>query len=325
LKSSIVIYKTDDEKTQVEVKLENETVWLSLNQMAVLFQRDKSVVSRHIRNVYKEGELSESSTVAKFATVQKEGNRSIEREIEFYNLDVIISVGYRVKSKRGTQFRIWANRVLKEYLIQGYALNQKVLESQKDKLHKINEAISLISKLNLQSNIDTETKSEFLSILDKYSSALMILDDYDNQRVSKPEYDYEKSYIIKYDEVINAVNEMKGTSANSALFGKQKDNSLKSSISAIYQTFDGIDLYPTILEKAINLLYFMVKNHSFVDGNKRIAATIFLYFLKKNNKLENINLDNNLLASMTLLIANSNPQERDLIISILSIMLMKDS
>lgn len=319
MKSSIVIYKTDDEKTQVDVKLENETVWLNQSQLSLLFEKERSVITKHINNVFKEGELDEKSNVQ---ILHISGS---DKPVKFYNLDVIISVGYRVKSKRGTQFRIWANRILKEYLIQGYAINQRVLESQTDKLHKINEAISLISNLNLQSNIDTETKSEFLSILDKYSSALMILDDYDNQRLSKSESEYEQSYILKYDEVIKAINEMKETSGNSKLFGKQKDNSLKSSISAIYQTFDGIDLYPTILEKAINLLYFMVKNHSFVDGNKRIAAAIFLYFLKKNNKLESINLDNNFLASMTLLIANSKPQERDLIINIVHVMLKKES
>ena len=321
MNSEIVIYQNQNNQTEKEVRLNQETVWLSLNQMANLFQRDKSVISRHISNVFKEDELPSDSTVANFATVQIEGGRSVEREIEFYNLDVIISVGYRVKSKQGTQFRIWANKILKEFLVQGYVLNNRLLQSQKEKLSNLNDAIKLISNLSLSSEIDPSIKSDFLAILDRFSSALLILDDYDYQRLNNVSIEYEQSHILDYEEVRSVIEEMKSVSGNSELFGREKDDSLKSSISAIYQTFGGVDLYPSILSKAINLLYFLVKNHSFVDGNKRIAAALFLYFLQKNNQLDKINLDNNLLASLTLLIANSKPQERELILNIVNVML----
>ena len=320
MNSEIVIYQNQNNRTEIEVRLNQETVWLSLNQMADLFNKAKSTISEHIKNVFAEGELENESTVRNFRTVQIEGERSVEREIEFYNLDVIISVGYRVKSKQGTQFRIWANKVLKEFLVQGYALNNHLLQSQKEKLSNLNDAIKLISNLSLSTAIDPSIKSDFLAILDKFSSALLLLDDYDYQRLNEVPAEYEESYILNYEEVRGIIEEMKSVSGNSELFGREKDDSLKSSISAIYQTFDGVDLYPTILVKAVNLLYFLVKNHSFVDGNKRIAAALFLYFLQKNNQLDKINLDNNLLASLTLLIANSKPQERELILNIVNVM-----
>jgi prophage maintenance system killer protein len=318
----IEIYQSQNNKTAIEVRLNEDTVWLSLKQMSELFQRDKSVISRHIGNVFKENELTRDSTVAKFATVQTEGERSVERDVEYFNLDVIISVGYRVKSIQGTQFRIWANKVIKEYLVKGYALNQRLLENQKDKLKNLKSAIHLVSKLSTASELDSNTKDIIIGILDKYSNALLILDDYDYKRISNVHTEYEKSYILDYNEVAGIIDKMKSKSANSDLFGKQKDESLKSSIAAIYQTYDGIDLYPSVLDKAVNLLYFLVKNHSFVDGNKRIAAALFLYFLQKNDKLSKINLDNNLLASLTLLIANSKPNERELIINITKVMLV---
>jgi len=319
MNSEIVIYQNQNNQSEIEVRLNQETVWLSLNQLSELFQRDKSVISRHISNVFKEDELARASVVANFATTATDGKTY---QVEFYNLDVIISVGYRVKSKQGTQFRIWANKVLKEYLVQGYSLNNRLLQSQKEKLSNLNDAIKLISNLSLSSEIDPSIKSDFLAILDRFSSALLILDDYDYQRLNNVSIEYEQSYILDYEEVRGVIEEMKSVSGNSELFGREKDDSLKSSISAIYQTFGGVDLYPSTLAKAINLLYFLVKNHSFIDGNKRIAAALFLYFLEKNNQLDKINLDNNLLASLTLLIANSKPQERELILNIVNVMLI---
>lgn len=317
MNSNIVIYQTEDSRTQVEVKLDKETVWLNQSQLSQLFDKDRSVITKHINNVFREGELDEKSNVQ---ILHISGS---DKPVKFYNLDVIISVGYRVKSKQGTQFRIWANKVLKEFLVQGYALNNRLLQSQKEKLSNLNDAIKLISNLSLSSEIDPSIKSDFLAILDRFSSALLILDDYDYQRLNVISNEYEQSYILNYEEVVGVIEEMKSVSGNSALFGREKDDSLKSSISAIYQTFGGEDLYPSILAKAINLLYFLVKNHSFVDGNKRIAAALFLYFLQKNKQLDKINLDNNLLASLTLLIANSKPQERELILNIVNIMLKK--
>jgi prophage maintenance system killer protein len=230
-------------------------------------------------------------------------------------------VGYRINSKRGTQFRIWANNVLKDYLLKGYALNQNILNKEHKKLIQLNEVIKMISRLSLNNAIKTKSKTGFLEILDKYSSALAILDNYDNQRIQLLENNKEKAYLLEYDEIISLISEMKNRFESSELFGREKDESLKSSISSIYQTFAGLDLYPSIIDKATNLLYFLVKNHSFIDGNKRIAAAIFIYFLEKCNRLLTTNIDNNLLATLTLLIANSKPQERELILNIVSIIL----
>lgn len=321
MKGEIVIYQSSDSKTQVEVRLQDETLWLNQYQMEALFQTERTSIVKHLKNIYSTGELDEKSTCAKIPQVRIEGGREIVRNIKFYNLDVIISVGYRVNSKQGTQFRIWANNVLKNYLLQGYALNDSVLKSERDKLNKLNDAIKLITDLALSAEIDSESKIGFLQLLDKYSSALMILDNYDNQRLKDFENTVETAYRLEYNEVIDIIFKMKQRSGDSDLFGREKDESLKSSISAIYQTFNGNDLYPSVLDKAINLLYFLVKNHSFVDGNKRIAAVVFIYFLEKCDKLSLLSLDNNLLASLTLLIANSKPKERNLIINIVNTML----
>jgi prophage maintenance system killer protein len=320
-KGEIIIYQTEDNQTQIEVHLEEETVWLSLNQMSVLFDRDKSVISRHIKNIYQEGELSEISTVAKFATIQNEGGRKISREIKYYNLDVIISVGYRVKSLRGTQFRIWANNVLKEFLVSGYVLNEKLLSNQTAKLKQLHGTIQVITSLSASKYLNAEDKDSFLMLLKRFSIALNLLDDYDYNRINKLTGSIVSAYRLDYDEVQCIIRKMKFEIGNSEYFGKEKDESLKSSISAIYQTFDDKDLYPSLEEKAANLLYFLVKNHSFIDGNKRIAAALFLYFLAKNNLLAKTNLDNNLLVSLTLMIANSKPSDKDLIVNIVSILL----
>jgi len=280
-KSEIKIYKTPEGKTSIEVKLEKDTVWLNLNQMAELFERDKSVISRHVTNIYKEGELNKESTVAKIATVQKEGKRKIIRNIEYFNLDVIISVGYRIKSKRGTQFRIWANQVIKDYLIKGYAINQQLLQKQVKQLNELKETIKILGNTLEYKELTSGESKGLLKIISDYSYALEILDQYDYQTLKIENTSGKEIYQLTYEEAVKQIELVKKTYGNSELFGHEKDNSFKSSIATIYQTFDGIDLYPSIEEKAANLLYFIVKNHSFTDGNKRIAAFSFLYFLEK--------------------------------------------
>ncbi|HPI19528.1 MAG TPA: RhuM family protein [Candidatus Kapabacteria bacterium] len=312
--NQILIYQTEDGITQIETLVQADTVWLTQEQMAELFQKDRTVITRHINNIFKEGELVFESNV------QKLHFPFSDKRTKLYNLDVIISVGYRVKSKRGTQFRIWANKILKEYLVNGYSLNEKILKLQDYKLKQLQCAIHLIS--NSFKYLNSKEKDSFLFILKQYSNALNTLDDYDYKRLRYIQITSEQTYILEYNEVKGIIEQMKKEISNSKYFGAEKDESLKSSISAIYQTYEGKDLYPTIIEKAVNLLYFLVKNHSFIDGNKRIAAVIFLYFLSKNNKLNQVNLDNDLLVTLTLMIANSNSSDKDLIVNIVSIILL---
>lgn len=318
--SEIKIYQLQDGNTEIQVKIEQESVWLNLMQMTELFQRNKSVISRHIGNVFKEGELSSNSTVANFATVQKEGQRKISRKVEYYNLDVIISVGYRIKSQRGTQFRIWANQILKDYLVKGFALNENQIIKQNEQLQSLKEAVKLIGNvLNFKQLTNDENKG-LLKIISDYAYALDILDGYDYQSLNIDETRNNELYIISYEDAINQINRVKVNFKSSSLFGREKDNSFKSSISTIYQTLDGIDLYPSIEEKAANLLYFITKNHSFTDGNKRIAAFLFLYFMEKNGILYNDNktkrIADNALVAITLMIAVSKPEEKETIIKV---------
>lgn len=311
MNNSIEIYNSGGE-TQIEVKFEKETVWLSLNQITDLFGRDKSVISRHLRNIYKEGELEKKATVAKNATVQIEGNREIKRDIEFYNLDAIISVGYRVNSKQGTQFRIWATNKLKEYLIQGYSINQ-------DRLDQLKQSIQLIQTSTQE--LESDQSKEIISVLTDFALGLDILDGYDNQSLEIKEVSKGTIYKIEYGEAIEAINQLKNKFGGSDLFGNEKDESFKSSIACIDQTFDGKELYQSIEEKAANLLYFIVKNHSFSDGNKRIAAWLFVWYLNKNNYLYGkegkLVIENNALASLTLMIALSKPEEKELMIRVI--------
>ncbi len=320
-KSQIKIYKTPEGKTSIEVKLEKETVWLSLKQMSDLFKRDKSVISRHINNIFKEEELEKHSTVAKYATVQKEGEREIVRNIEYYNLDVIISVGYRIKSKRGTQFRIWANQILKDYLIKGYVINQKRLESQIEQFNELKKTIKLLGNTLKHNELTDEESRGLLKIISDYSYALEILDRYDKQTLRIEKISSKVVYRLTYQEVKNQIEIVKRTYSNSKLFGQEKDNSLKSSIETIYQTFDGKDLYPSIEEKAANLLYLIVKNHPFTDGNKRLAAIVFLYFLEKNGILftndGHKRIADNALIALTLMVAVSKPEEKETMVKVI--------
>jgi death-on-curing family protein len=279
------------------------------------------VISRHIKNIFKSGELDKKSTVAKIATVQNEGKRKIVRDIEYFNLDIIISVGYRIKSKRGTQFRIWANQVIKDYLIKGYAINQQRLQKQVEQLNELKETIKILGNALEYKELSSDESKGLLKIISDYSYALEILDRYDYNTLKIENTSGKEIYRLIYKEAIEKINLVKKTYGNSDLFGQEKDSSFKSSLETIYQTFDGVDLYPSIEEKAANLLYFIVKNHSFTDGNKRIAAFLFLYFLEKNGLLftekGEKRIADNALVALTLMIAVSKPEEKDTMIKVI--------
>ena len=315
---NIEIYQLDNGNTEISVQLVNETVWLNLNQMAELFERDKSVISRHINNIFKEKELERNSVVAKNATTAKDGKTY---QVDFYNLDVIISVGYRIKSNRGTQFRIWANKILKEYLIKGFSINEKRLTQQNEQLKELQESVKILGNIVNQKELSSGESIGLLKIISDYAFALDILDKYDYQTLQIEETSGKEIYQLSYDEAIRQIQVVKQKYRNSELFGREKDNSFKSSVSTIYQTFDGEDLYPSIEEKAANLLYLVTKNHSFSDGNKRIAAFLFLYFLERNGILYDKNREkriaDNALVALTLMIAVSKTDEKDTITKII--------
>ena len=303
----IIIYNTSDGLSKIEVNLSNDTIWLNQNQLSELFDRDRSVITRHINNIFKEKELPKNSNV------QKMHFGHSDKPINYYNLDVIISLGYRVNSKKGTQFRIWANKILKDHLIEGYTLNQKRLEQLK-------KTVQLITR-TAKNNIIEGHSENFMDVLEDYTKALDILDDYDHQRVLKQTGLNDVKFKINYEEAIAAIDKLRTKFGASSLFGNEKDESFKSSIAVIDQTFDTTDLYPSIEEKAANLLYLVVKNHSFTDGNKRIAAWLFVWYLDKNQFLYTTNSDkkisNSTLVALTLMIAESNPKEKELIINII--------
>ena len=305
MKNEIIIF--ENQNVKLEVNMKDETVWLNTEQMAKLFDREYKTIRKHINNALEE-EL-DNSTVAKFAIIQKEGNRDVTRKIEYYNLDVIISVGYRVKSKNGIIFRKWANKILKDYILKGYAINQKRLEY-------LEKTIKLIDSAG---RIDTKLKGseaqEIIKVINNYKDALNLLDDYDHKRISKPRGTINNSK-INYEDCMNIINKLKFNN-DSDLFALERDKGLKAIIGNIYQSFDGKDLYPTTEEKAANFLYLIIKNHTFIDGNKRIAATLFIYFLEYYNLLyidERQVIDNNTLVAITLLIAQSNPKEKEILI-----------
>jgi death-on-curing family protein len=327
--SHIRIYQSEDGKTEINVQLDNETVWLSLNQLVDLFERDKSVISRHINNIYKEKELYREATVAKFATVQKEGDREVERDIDFFNLDVIISVGYRIKSHRGTQFRIWANTILKEYLLKGYALDKKRLTQQNEQLKELQDSVKMLGNVLAYKALTNDESIGLLKIISDYAYALDILDQYDYQKLEIKDTSGKEKYQLTYKEAMNQIQIAKKAHGNSDLFGHEKDDSFKSSVATIYQTFDGVDLYQSIEEKAANLLYFITKNHSFSDGNKRIAAFLFLYFLERNGILfdnqGNKRIADNTLVALTLMIAVSKPDEKDMMTKVIVNLINKNN
>ncbi|MFA5700489.1 MAG: virulence protein RhuM/Fic/DOC family protein [Desulfuromonas sp.] len=317
--SNVVIYQAEDGHAKLEVQLDQETVWLNLNQMAELFDRDKSVISRHLNTIFKSGELSREATVAKNATVQTEGGRDVMRSIDYFNLDVIISVGYRVNSKSGIQFRQWATQILREHLVNGYTLNQKRLEEQAEKLTEMRQAVELLSRTLEQQQLVIALGKDVLHVITDYAYALSTLDRYDHGSLAIEETSGSAKYILDYATANDIVQSMKGDFAG--LFGLEKDQGFKSALGTIYQTFDGKELYPSAEEKAANLLYFIVKNHAFSDGNKRIAAAIFIYFLARNGILYRADgskrLGDNALVALTLLIAASKAEEKDTIVKVI--------
>ena len=317
MSGKIEIYKSKDGVTSVEVTFDKETVWLNQTQLGGLFGRDRTVIGRHIRNIFKEGELMENMVCADFAHTTQHGaikGKTQQTKTKYYNLDVIISVGYRVKSIYGTQFRQWASQRLKEYLIQGYSIN-------KERLRQLEQSFQLLQSAAHAETIGTKQIKEVIDVLSEYALGLDILDGYDHQNLEVGELNSETKYIINYEEAKQAIEELKDKFGGSTLFGNEKDESFKSSISTINQTFGGQDLYPSIEEKAANLLYFIVKNHSFSDGNKRIAAWLFVWYLSKNkylySKAGKSRIANNALATLTLMVALSKPEEKDLIIKVI--------
>jgi death-on-curing family protein len=317
----IKIFQSKDKKTEIQVIVQSESVWLSQKQMSELFEKDSDTIGLHLRNIYKSGELIEKATTEKYSVVQKEGNRNVKRTIKLYNLDAIISVGYKVNSKRGVQFRIWANQVIKDYLIKGYAINEKKLKAQIDNLNSLKETVLLLTKVTEQKKLTGEESEGLLKIVADYAYALDVLDQYDYQSLKISDTSDGEIFRINYKDAIQKISQLRKLYGNSPLFGKEKDNSFKSSISTIYQTFDKKDLYPSIEEKAANLLYLVTKNHSFVDGNKRIAAFLFLFFLEKNNLLFKENgekrIPDNALVALTLMIAVSQPSEKETMIKVI--------
>ena len=312
MKNEIVLFENQDVK--LEVNMQDETVWLTQSQMAQLFDRDRTVITRHINNIFKSAELNKEEVCAKFAHTTEHGaiqGKTQTRELDYYNLDMIISVGYRVNSKKGIMFRKWATKVLKDYMIKGYAVNQKRLEY-------LEKTIKLI---DIAGRMDAELKDseawEIIKVINNYSSALSLLDDYDHKRITKPT-GTKNDKQVTYEDCMNIIGKLKFNS-DSNLFALERNEGLKEVIGTIYQSFDGKDLYSTIEEKAANFLYLITKNHTFIDGNKRIAATLFIYFLEFYNILYNENgqvIDNNTLVAITLLIAQSNPKEKEILIDL---------
>ena len=309
MKNEIVLFKNQNVK--LEVNMKDETVWLSLDQMAKLFGRDRTVITRHINNIFNDKELEKKEVCAKFAHTTQHGaltNKFQTRELDYYNLDMIISVGYRVKSQNGIIFRKWATKILKEYMIKGYSVNQKRLEY-------LEKTVKLI---DIAGRIDTQLKGneaqEIIKVINNYSNALDLLDDYDHKRIIKPNGTKDNKQIT-YEDCLNIITKLR-FSNDSDLFALERNQGLKEIIGTIYQSFDGKDLYPNIEEKAANFLYLIIKNHVFIDGNKRIAATLFIYFLEFYNILYNEKgqvIDNNTLVAITLLIAESNPKEKNIL------------
>ena len=307
-KKELVIFETKDHAVKLEVPVNEETVWLNRQQMAELFDRDVKTIGKHINNAFLE-ELDKQVVVAKFATTTQHGaieNKTQTHMVEFYNLDVIISVGYRVKSKRGVEFRKWANSVLKQYILQGYAVNNH-------RIAQLGEVIKIMKRTE-----DSLDGKQILSVIEKYSDALEMLDSYDHQTMTRPKGN-PATYTLDYKECMQVISQMRFGN-ESELFGKEKDDSFRGSIGNIYQSFGGQELYPSLEEKAAHLLYFVTKNHSFLDGNKRIAAAMFLYFLDKNGVLfvdGKKLIENHTLVALTIMIAESKPIEKEMMITVI--------
>ena len=316
--NKIVIYQTEDGQTQIDVRLENETVWLTQAQMAVLFQTNRTSIVRHINNIYKEKELDREATCAKNAQVQMEGNRQVVRTIPFFNLDMIISVGYRVNSKRGIKIRQWANRVLKDYLVKGYAVNERI---RKEQIGELRQLVGMLGRtIQSQPLLSTDETNALFEVVTDYTYALDTLDNYDYERLVIEKTTKREVFHATYENAMQEIDRLREKFGGSVLFCNEKDDSFKSSIGQIYQTFGGEELYPSVEEKAAMLLYLVTKNHSFSDGNKRIAATLFLWFLNNNHILYREDgskrLADNTLVALTLMIAESKTEEKDVMVKV---------
>ena len=325
--NQIIIYQTEDGQTQVDVRMENETVWLTQAQMVELFQTTKQNVSLHVGNVFKEGELEQKSTVKEYLTVQQEGERKVTRKVKYYNLDVIISVGYRVKSKRGTAFRIWANNVLKQYLIKGYAVNECI---RKEQIGELRQLVGMLGRtIQNQPLLSNDETNALFEVVTDYAYALDTLDNYDYERLTINKTTKEEPFHATYENAMEAIDGLREKFGGSVLFGNEKDDSFKSSIGQIYQTFGGEELYPSVEEKAAMLLYLVTKNHSFSDGNKRIAATLFLWFLNGNRTLYHPDgskrISDSTLVALTLMIAESRTEEKDVMVKVVVNLINKNN
>jgi prophage maintenance system killer protein len=311
----IIIYQSQEGQTNIDVKLENETVWLSQDQMAHLFGKAKSTINEHIKNIYFENELLEKNTKRKFGI-----SEFSDKPTNYYNLDVIISVGYRVKSPQGTRFRIWANKILKDYLVKGYAVNEKRLKEQGEQLERLKQTVKLLGNVLETQALSSDEATGLLKVITHYTYALDVLDQYDHQVLEIKAITSQELFQITYDEAMKAINGLRDKFGGSSLFGNEKDESFQGSLAAIYQTFGGQYLYPSVEEKAANLLYFVIKNHSFSDGNKRIAAFLFVWFLQKNGILYKEDgskrIADNALVALTLMIAESKPDEKEIMVKV---------
>jgi prophage maintenance system killer protein len=314
-KSELIIFRTKDGEPGIQVRFEEDTVWLTQKLIGELFEKDSDTIGLHLKNIYAEGELDERATTEDYSVVQKEGKRQVSRRVKHYNLDAIISVGYRVNSKRGTQFRIWATKLLRDHLVKGHTINEK-------RLKELRQAVHLIASVAERHPLTSDEATAVLRVVSDYTFALDLLDDYDHQRVALAETTKTPAEPVTYKEAKKFIARLKDKFNASDLFGKEKDASLDSSLQTVFQTFGGKDLYPGLEEKAAHLLYFLVKNHSFVDGNKRIAAALFLWFLEKNRMLYKSDgskrIGDNALVAMTLLIAESKPVEKNLLTNVVT-------
>jgi len=316
-KGEIIIYRAKDKTVQLEVKLDRETVWLTQKQIAQLFGTQRPAITKHLHNIFRSRELQEDSVCSKMEHTAQDGKIY---NTQYYNLDAIISVGYRVNSTRATQFRIWATNVLRKYLVNGYALNEQRLKQQTDKLKALQRTIKLIVSIKDKKQLEYKEALGLIEVINSYSYGLELLDDYDYKKLKISQTSKEEKFKLSYNDAIKVIQQLKKRFGGPEFFGKERDQSFKSSVSAIYQTFGSKDLYPSVEEKAANLLYFIVKNHSFIDGNKRIAASIFLWFLERNRILYREDgtkrIADNALVALTLMIAESDPDEREVIVTL---------
>lgn len=322
--NELIIYVDKKDNSKIEVRLEKNSIWLKQEQISKLFGTLRPAITKHISNIYKSGELKENSTCS---ILEHMGRNKKIYTTKIYNLDMIISIGYRVNSIKATQFRIWATDVLKHYLLDGYKIDEKRLKLQNEKINELKKTIEIIAKVSDSNKLTTDESKSLINVIFDYSNALDLLDEYDNQSLKIISSNVKERFRIKYTDVLNVVNDMKVNSVKSKLFGKERNNQLEGIIEVIYQTYSGKELYPDIFDKAAHLLYFLIKDHPFVDGNKRIAATVFLWFLFKNKLLYGKNgnkiIEEGTLAALTLMTAQSNPKEKDIIVKVIIKLLTK--